>query len=419
MTQQANPLSLDSPFTLPTTGTVIKNRLFKSAMSEQLGDRQHNPTQGLANLYRRWAQGGLGLSMSGNIMIDRTALGEPKNVVLDDQSDLQSFRSWTKAGTENGTQLWAQLNHPGKQIPNFIVKEPVAPSAIALKRGLEKGFNKPRALEEHEILDIIQKFARAAHLAKEADFTGVQIHGAHGYLVSQFLSPNHNQRDDQWGGSLANRMRFVREVYKAIRAEVGSAFPIGIKLNSADFMKGGFSEADSMQVIKQLSEDGIDLIEVSGGTYESPAMVGHRDKDDQPKASTLKREAYFLEYAESVRQHTDKPLVVTGGFRSAKGMVDALNSGACDFVGLARPFAVDPDLPNSAMQNPEYEIKLRPLSTGVKAVDKMAMLDITWYEFQLARMADKKAPNPEMSEWLAFAKTLAGAGLYAFRKRRA
>ncbi len=411
-------LSLDSPLTLPT-GSLIKNRLFKSAMSEQLGDKQHNPTRGLANLYARWAQGGLGLSISGNIMIDRTALGEPKNVVLDEQSDLEAFRRWTAAGTENGTQFWAQLNHPGKQIPNFISKEPVAPSAIALKRGLEKGFNKPRALEENEILAIIQKFATAARLAKASGFTGVQIHGAHGYLVSQFLSPSHNQREDQWGGSLENRMRFVREVYKAIRAEVGPNFPVGIKLNSADFMKGGFSEEDSMQVIKQLSEDGIDLIEVSGGTYESPAMVGHRDKNDQPKESTRKREAYFLEYAESVRQHTNKPLVVTGGFRTAKGMTEALNSGACDMIGLGRPLAVDPDLPNSVMQNPDYAIHLRPLTTGVKAVDKMAMLDITWYEFQLARMADKKRPDPKMSEWLAFGKTLAGAGLYAFRKRRA
>lgn len=411
-------ISLDTPFSLKN-GNIIKNRLFKSAMSEQLGDKQHNPTQGLANLYHRWAQGGLGLSMSGNIMIDRGALGEPKNVVLDEQSDLDAFRRWTKAGTADGTHLWAQLNHPGKQIPNFIVKEPVAPSAIALKRGLEKGFNKPRALEEHEILAIIGKFATAARLAKESGFTGVQIHGAHGYLVSQFLSPSHNQREDQWGGSLENRMRFVRQVYQAIRAEVGPEFPVGIKLNSADFMKGGFSEEDSMAVIKQLSKDGIDLIEVSGGTYESPAMVGHRDKNEPTRESTQKREAYFLDYAEAVRQHTDTPLVVTGGFRSAKGMIDALNSGACDFIGLARPLAVDPDLPKSAMQNPEYEISLRPLTTGVKAVDKMAMLDITWYEFQLARMAEKKAPKPEMSEWLAFAKTLAGAGLYAFRKRRA
>ena len=408
--------ALSTPFIFKN-GTVIKNRFFKSAMSEQLGDRAHNPGVGLANLYQRWAQGGVGLMMSGNIMIDRGALGEPKNVVLDEQSDLSLFKAWTKAGTENNAHLWAQLNHPGKQIPNFIVKEPVAPSAIALKRGLEKGFNKPRALKEDEIYGIINKFVVSARLAKESGFTGVQIHGAHGYLVSQFLSPSHNQRQDQWGGSLENRMRFVLEIYRAIRNEVGKDFLVGIKLNSADFMKDGFSEGDSMQVIRTLGEEGIDLIEISGGTYEAPAMVGHASVPQ--KDSTKKREAYFLDYAESVRGSTQTPLVVTGGFRSSIGMTQALQSGACDFIGVARPLAVDPDLPNKAISNADYAIKLKTLSTGVRAVDKMAMLDITWYEFQLKRMAEKKAPNNKMSEWMVFAKTIAGAGLYSFRKRRA
>ena len=131
-------IELKKPFVLGN-GQTIKNRLFKSAMSEQLGNREHNPTEGLANLYRTWAEGGIGLSVSGNIMIDRTALGEPKNVVLDEQSDLRPFKVWAEAGTENGVQLWAQLNHPGKQIPNFLSKEPVAPSAISLEGGLEKG----------------------------------------------------------------------------------------------------------------------------------------------------------------------------------------------------------------------------------------------------------------------------------------
>lgn len=354
--------------------------------------------------------------VSGNIMIDRSALGEPKNVVLDEKSDLSQFKVWTKAGTENNAHLWAQLNHPGKQIPNFIVKEPLAPSAIALKRGLEKGFNKPRALTDEEIYGIINKFVTSARLAKESGFSGVQIHGAHGYLVSQFLSPSHNQRQDKWGGSLENRMRFVLEVYRAIRQEVGNDYLVGIKLNSADFMKDGFSEVESMQVVRVLGEEGIDLIEISGGTYEAPAMVGHASAP--AKDSTKKREAYFLDYAESVRGTTDTPLVVTGGFRTAKGMTDALQSGACDFIGVARPVAVDPDLPNKAMSNPDYEINLRTLSTGVKAVDKMAMLDITWYEFQLKRMAENKDPNKKMSEWMVFAKTLAGAGIYSFRKRR-
>ncbi len=406
-------ITLDTAFTLKN-GTVIKNRLFKSAMSEQLGQPDHNPSIGLANLYRTWADGGIGLAMTGNIMVERTALGEPKNVVLDELSDLANFKKWATAGNLKGAHLWPQLNHPGKQIPNFISKEPVAPSAIALENGLEKGFNKPRALTEPEILSIIQKFATAARLSKEAGFTGVQIHGAHGYLVSQFLSPRHNQRTDQWGGVLENRMRFVLAVYKAIRTEVGDAFPIGIKLNSADFMKGGFTEEDSMQVVKALADAGIDLIEISGGTYESPAMVGHKVKE-----STVKREAYFLAYAEKVRVLVDTPIVVTGGFRSAEAMTDALQGGATDLIGLARPLAVDPELPNKLMRDKRHSITLRNLTTGVKVVDKMAMLDITWYEFQLARMAKNKAPKANLSEWGTFIKTLLSAGAYAFRKRRA
>jgi 2,4-dienoyl-CoA reductase-like NADH-dependent reductase (Old Yellow Enzyme family) len=410
---KAETLSLGSSLPLKN-GVIIKNRLFKSAMSEQLGDRRHNPTQGLANLYQVWAQGGIGLSVTGNVMVDRNALGEPKNVVLDDQSDLKLFRAWATAGKAQDSAIWMQLNHPGKQIPNFISKEPVAPSAIALENGLEKGFNKPRALIEPEIQGIIAKFARAAELAKQTGFTGVQIHGAHGYLVSQFLSPRHNQRDDQWGGSLENRMRFVLEIYRAIRAKVGVDFPVGIKLNSADFMKGGFTEEDSMQVVTALSRAGIDLIEISGGTYESPSMIGYK-----VKASTLKREAYFLDYAEKVRHVTDTPLVVTGGFRSARGMTAALQSGAADMIGLARPLAVDPQLPAKVLAEEDFSMTLRPLTTGVKAIDKMAMLDITWYEFQLARMADKKQPDPAMSEWGTFARTLFSAGVYAFRQRRA
>lgn len=409
MSNQA--LRLNTPFVL-NENITIKNRLFKSAMSEQLGTAKHDPANGLVQLYKTWAEGGIGLSITGNIMVDRKALGEPKNVVLDDQSDLSLFQDWAQAGKLNGSQIWTQLNHPGKQIPNFICEQPVAPSAITLKNGLEKGFNTPRALSEDEILEIIGKFSRSAELAKQAGFNGVQIHGAHGYLVSQFLSPRHNQRTDRWGGCLENRMRFVVEVYQAIREKVGGDFPIGIKLNSADFMKGGFSEEDSMAVVKKLSDIGVDLIEISGGTYESPSMMGY-------KASTQKREAYFLSYAEKLRESIDTPLVVTGGFRSAQGMISALQSGATDFIGLARPLAVATDLPNKLIANDHYEIDLRPLTTGVRAIDKMTMLNITWYEHQLERIANKKLPKPNLSEWISVAKTLFSSGVYAFRKRRA
>ena len=413
-TEATNTPSLNSPFPLGKA-TTIKNRLFKSAMSEQLGDANHNPKQGLVTLYRRWAEGGIGLAMTGNIMIDRNALGEPKNVVLDEKSDLTIFKKWAEAGKQNGSHIWPQLNHPGKQIPNFLTKEPVAPSAIPLTRGLEKGFNTPRALTETEILEIIGKFATSAKLAKDAGFTGVQIHGAHGYLVSQFLSPRHNQRDDQWGGSLENRMRFVLSVYHAIREQVGEHFPIGIKLNSADFMKGGFTEEDSMQVVRSLAEAGIDLIEISGGTYESPSMMSGKTA----KQSTIQREAYFLDYMEKVRKLVDVPLVVTGGFRSAPAMNEALESGATDFIGLARTTAIDAEFPNKLLANANYSMPLANPTTGNKAMDRLGMLSITWYEQQMWRMAKGLDPKPKLNAWGVVFKTLASAGIYAFRKRRA
>ena len=385
---------LAAPLQLGNKAT-IRNRFFKSAASEQLGDRKRNPKPGLATLYRTWAKGGSGLVMTGNVMVDRTALGEPFNVVLDEESDLDAFRAWAAAGTVDGTHLWMQLNHPGKQSPKQICEEPVAPSAVPLGAALSKGFNPPRALTEPEIKAIIARFGRAAALAREAGFTGVQIHGAHGYLVSQFLSPHHNRREDQWGGSLENRMRFLLEVYAAIRAATGPEFPVGIKLNSADFQKGGFTEDDSMQVVKALEEAGIDLIEISGGTYEAPAMMKGKREQDQ-RDSTKKREAYFLQYAAELRKTVNVPLVVTGGFRSRAGMEDALDSGATDMVGLCRPLILQPDLPNAALADPNYRYELTEPSTGIRALDFMTMIGLTWYEGQLWRLSRGKPTRTDL-----------------------
>jgi 2,4-dienoyl-CoA reductase-like NADH-dependent reductase (Old Yellow Enzyme family) len=422
MNQNTDKITLNSNFTL-TNGQVIKNRLFKSAMSEQLGTKDNQPQAGLSTLYGRWAKGGIGLSMTGNVMIDRTALGEPKNVVLDEQSDLTEFKRWAQAGKQNGAHIWPQLNHPGKQIPNFICDEPVAPSAISLGRGLEKGFNVPRALSETEILDIIKKFATSAKLSKEAGFTGVQIHGAHGYLVSQFLSSRHNQRTDQWGGSLENRMRFVLSVYSAIRKEVGVEFPIGIKLNSADFMKGGFTEEESMQVVQALSDAGIDLIEISGGTYESPSMMGSKAKKADVQApvkeSTLQREAYFMDYMEKVRQLVKTPLVVTGGFRSGMAMNEALQTGATDFIGIARTMAVDPEFPNKLLNDNHHNMPLAVPTTGKPALDSLGMVGLVWYEHQMWRLAKGKNAKPNLSALWVVIKTMLSAGIYSFKKRRA
>jgi 2,4-dienoyl-CoA reductase-like NADH-dependent reductase (Old Yellow Enzyme family) len=249
-------------------------------------------------------------------------------------------------------------------------------------------FNTPRALSEEEIIEIIERFAYAAKVCKENGFTGVQIHGAHGYLVSQFLSPTHNQRSDQWGGSIENRMRFVSEIYKAIRVEVGPHFPISIKLNSADFQKGGFTKEDSMAVVKHLSELGIDLIEISGGTYETPVMTG-----TNVKASTKAREAYFLDYCEEVRKIVKSPLMLTGGFRSSHGMNEALSSGVCDMVGIARSLAINPDFSNELLSGKDVKSLVKPLTTGFPFLDRTFPLEIVWYTDQIHLLGKGENPN--------------------------
>lgn len=385
-----DPISLSTELILPC-GVVLKNRLAKSAMSENMADQQHRPDARLGLLYETWARGGIGLLITGNVMCDGRALGEPNNVVVEKASaDLASLRAWAAKGTQNKTQFWMQINHPGRQIPNFLAKQPVAPSAIALRPPLDRAFNKPRALERTEILEIIARFADTAELAKQAGFTGVQIHGAHGYLVAQFLSPLSNQRTDEWGGSLENRMRFVTEIYRSTRCRVGAQFPIGIKLNSADFQRGGFSEEESLRVIDTLSNEGMDLIEISGGSYEAPVMM-----EGSQKASTRSREAYFLDFAAKARAHCKAPLMVTGGFRTAEGMRHALSSGSLDLIGLARSLALDPAFPKKLLANEQTVSQVKPLTTGMRWLDKLVPLEILWYTGQLHRMGLGKAPNPK------------------------
>jgi 2,4-dienoyl-CoA reductase-like NADH-dependent reductase (Old Yellow Enzyme family) len=403
---------LAAPLVLPC-GQRIENRILKSAMSEGLGSPEHGPTAAHSRLYGRWARGGLGLSITGNIMVDGRALGEPGNVVVEDRRHLEALKDWAAAGRANGTRLWAQLNHPGKQAPRFLNRETVAPSAVGFGPQLASAFAVPRALEEEEILEIVGRFGRAAAVLQEAGFDGVQIHGAHGYLVSQFLSPHHNRRQDRWGGSLENRSRFVHEVYAEIRRQVGPAFPIGIKINSADFQKGGFTEQESTEVIAGLQAAGIDLVEISGGTYEAPAMTG------QLRESTRAREGYFLSFVKELRQQVGVPLAVTGGFRTAEGLEAALAEGAADMVGLARTIAVQPDFAAQVLAGQRPVSAIRRLSTGVKAVDRVAFLEVTWFEAQLARMGQGQEPLPELGEWRSLSHTLWSQGLQAFRMRRA
>jgi 2,4-dienoyl-CoA reductase-like NADH-dependent reductase (Old Yellow Enzyme family) len=404
---------LSQPFRLPN-GTVIPNRLVKSAMSEALGTPDNHATENLVTLYGRWADGGIGLSITGNVMIDRRALGEPGNVVVEDESDLEILKKWAAAGSRNGTQLWMQINHPGKQAPKGLNRETVSPSAVSFGPKMAPLFGVPRELTNAEIEEIIKRFGRTAFIAKKSGFGGVQIHGAHGYLVSQFLSPHHNQRTDQWGGSSINRRRFLLEVLSEMRLQVGKDFPIGIKLNSADFQRGGFTEEESIETIRALEVAGIDLIEISGGTYEAPVMTGAQ----QRRESTIKREAYFLEFAEKARTAVKVPLILTGGFRTPDGMANAVTSGAVDFVGLGRSLAIEPDLPARILSglNPRYEVK--PISSGIKALDKIGFFEITWYTRQLRRMGQGGDPLPDESAICVFISNVLNMGWKTFMMRR-
>ena len=382
-----------------TNGKIAKNRFFKSAMEEQLA-KHNQPTQTLVHLYDTWAKGGIGISVTGNVMVAENGKGSINDVVITDERSMDTLKAWAKAGTQNDTLLIMQINHAGKQSPKVINPVPVAPSAVALK-GMDGFINPPRALADNEIETIIQQFIQTAKIAEQAGFSGVQIHGAHGYLVSQFLSPHHNQRTDKWGGSLENRMRFLVEIYQGIRAVVRPEFLVGLKLNSADFQKGGFDETDSIQVVQKMSELGIDFIEISGGNYESPEML-------TAKASTKQREAFFIDYAEKARAVSQVPLIITGGFRSEQAMNDALNSGHLDFIGIARPLALMPDLPNKIKNGTYQTITTERIKTGFAPVDKKlgAVLEMDWYMYQMALIGQGKQPNPKLSPWKVLLKTL-------------
>ncbi|OTG75365.1 NADH oxidase [Acinetobacter sp. ANC 4169] len=382
--------------------TTFKNRIIKAAMSEALANDAGQPSQLHFNLYEAWAKGGLGCAITGNVMVDFRAKNEPGVVVVESERDLAKLQQWAELGKKYGMMQLIQLSHPGRQCPKGLNKETVAPSAVAFSPMLATTFGTPRELREDEIHDIIQRFATSAQICEKAGFEGIQLHGAHGYLISQFLSPLTNKRQDQWGGSIENRMRFLLEIYKAVRAATSDQFIISVKLNSADFQRGGITEEEVVTVFKAIDAAGIDLIEISGGTYEAPAMAGA--KEDKRKASTIAREAYFLDFAENIRKEVECHLMVTGGFRTVEGMNAALDSGACDFIGIARPLAVETDLTDRLIAGQDVRYAVNKIKTGIPMVDKMAIMEIIWYAAQFKDIARGKRPNPKLSPLKVFLK---------------
>jgi len=364
-------VNISHPLTLPC-GAVLSNRIAKAAMTEGLADIHGRPTAELEKLYGIWSDGGAGLHLSGNVQIDADHLERPGNVIIDAMPDEEmrtAMKRWTAAATRNGNHFWAQISHAGRQTMKAVNPRPQAPSAVKL--GLPGGqFGMPVALTEEEILRLISRFGQAAAVCQQTGFTGVQIHAAHGYLISQFLSPRSNLREDRWGGSLENRARFLLFTVNTVRQLVGAEFPISVKLNSADFQRGGFAFEDSLQVARWLQDAGVDLIEISGGTYEQPKLLGIEGMEAEEvqtvAATTLAREAYFVDFAKAMKNELSIPLMVTGGFRSASAMEQALKSGAADVIGLGRPMCVLPEAPKrllggmAMLPRTENQLKLLP-----------------------------------------------------------
>lgn len=415
--------ALSQPLTLPC-GATLPNRIAKAAMTEGLADPAGVPTDALERLYGLWSDGGAGLLLSGNILVDGDHLERPGNVIVD-REPYETMRgalsSWAATATRNGNHFWAQISHAGRQTQKNVNPHPQAPSAVKL--GLPGGqFGQPVALTVAEIREIVQRFAVCAAAVKAAGFTGVQVHAAHGYLLSQFLSPRSNQRSDEYGGNLANRARALLDTVAAVRAAVGPDFPVAVKLNSADFQKGGFDFEDSLQVAQWLEAAGIDLLEISGGTYEQPKLMGiegiEEEETQRVAQSTLMREAYFVDFALAMQEKVSIPLMVTGGFRRRDAMEQAISAGGADLIGLGRPLCVLTDAPArllaGADELPRYESMLALFPAWLAFLNRVKTLRTLagfavqyWYYAQLDTLGNSGKAEPQLSVFAATRKVMA------------
>ncbi|MFZ5962256.1 oxidoreductase [Thalassococcus sp. BH17M4-6] len=368
--------ALFAPLHLPS-GTVLKNRIVKSAMSDSLGDGRGNPTKAQMTLYRRWARGGVALSIVGEVQGSRQFAEKPGNLVLDEQADSAGFRALANAGSCDGAQLWLQLGQAGAMADPRISR-PKGPSALDLP-GLRAD-----ALTLAEIAALPDAFAATARRAERLGFGGVQIHAAHGFLLSQFLSPLFNRRGDDYGGTAQNRRRLLIEVVAAVRGAVGPGFAVGLKINATDQLQGGLDAPEALEAIADLTGAGLDLIDISGGTYFPGAVSGSDRAADGP---------YFADFANAAIRRTDVPLMVTGGIKT-HAQAQALVAGPAAAVGLARALVLDPDLPNrwrAGGADPGFPRFTDPPEGGVTA----------WYTMRLNDLANGDVSDRTLPEALA------------------
>lgn len=374
----SNPKNaLGRPLELPC-GVTLKNRLAKSAMSDSLGDGQGNPTEVQMRLYERWAEGGVALSLIGEVQGDPRYPEKPGNLVLVPSADQQAMQALALRGSANNSHLWPQLGHAGA-LSHLPISQPKGPSELDIE-GLHC-----KAMSFEDILELPGMYARTASLAKNTGFGGVQIHAGHGFLFSQFLSPLFNRRTDGYGGSIEARFRIVGEVIDEVRRAVGSSFPIGIKINCTDKLVGGLTEEDALDVVHILDQTSVDLIDISGGTY-FPGAAASSD-------STSTTGPYFIDFASRAKGVTRIPVMATGGFETREQAMNAVASGAVDMVSLARAMALDPQLANTWLSeeggDPAFPVFDAPPRGGVTA----------WYSMRLTALGQDRENqfncNPE------------------------
>ncbi|MFW2587875.1 oxidoreductase [Sagittula sp. SSi028] len=357
------PDALFTPLTLPC-GVVLKNRIVKSAMSDSLGDGRGDPTAAQSRLYRRWAEGGVAASIIGEVQGNPEAAEKPGNLVLSEGSDHAALQTLAQAGAAQGAQLWVQLGHAGA-MAHPPISTPKGPSDLAI------GSLRCAAMTTLDITALPFEFARTAAWAKAAGFGGVQVHAAHGFLLSQFLSPLFNRRSDAYGGRIENRMRLLLEVIDAVRDAVGPDYPVAVKLNASDQLEGGFDHEDALAVVAALDRSPIDLIDISGGTY----FPGARSASDSGGKGP-----YFIDFAKAARALTDMPLMLTGGIKTRAQAVDVRQSGV-DLIGLARGLILSPSLPQlwweEVASDPQFPRFENLPEGGVTA----------WYTMRMAHLA--------------------------------
>ena len=357
---------LTQPLILPC-GVRLKNRLIKSAMSDSLGDGAGNPTKAQMRLYERWAEGGAALSLIGEVQTSPHYPEKPGNLVLVPDADLNAMNVLAKRGSANGAHIWPQLGHAGA-LAHDPISTPKGPSPLDVE-GLKCG-----GMSLDEIHALPRSFAQAASLAQRVGFGGVLIHAGHGFLFSQFLSPLFNHRTDAYGGTVQNRFRIIGEVIAAVRQAVGPSYPIGIKINSTDKLKGGLSTDDALVVVRLLNETSVDLIDISGGTY----FPGAASSSDGMSSSG----PYFIDFAKRAKEVTTIPIILTGGFETRDQAVQALRTGAADAISLARAMVLDPSLADSWLSeegsDPEFPVFDNPPRGGVTA----------WYSMRLTALGE-------------------------------